>query len=222
VVNNVETLAAAPWILRHGGAAYRAMGTDGIPGTKVVSLSSLFRRPGLYEVELGAPVRDVVERLGGGVTDGELRGVLMGGPLAGILPAHLLDTPLDFEAMRGVGCEVGHGGVVAIDEHTSIAELVHHVFGFGAYESCGKCTPCRVGAARIEAMLGAALAGGLRSEHLGLPALEAELAATSGREWRTTVAALASTSLCGHGSGLAAFARSAMAHFGEDIDRCLG
>jgi formate dehydrogenase iron-sulfur subunit len=222
VVNNVETLAAVPWILRHGATAYRAMGTEGSPGTKVVSLSSSFRRPGLYEVELGTPVRDIVDRLGGGLADGVLRGVLVGGPLAGILPPHLLDTPLDFEAMRRIGCEVGHGGVVAIDEHTSIPELVHHVFRFGAYESCGKCTPCRVGAARIEGILAAALPKPPHTPPPARAALGTELWETSEHEWRATVAALAETSLCGHGSGLAAFARSVMAHYGDEVDQCLG
>jgi formate dehydrogenase iron-sulfur subunit len=207
VVNNVETLAAVPWILCHGGTAYASMGTDTSAGTKVVSLNSLFRRPGLYEVELGIPVRDVVERLGGGLA-GELRGVLIGGPLAGILPPNLLDTPLAFEELRAVGCEVGHGGVVAFDEHTSIPELVHHVFRFGAYESCGKCTPCRVGTARIEDLLAAALDGAPR--------------ATGAVEWRDIVSALDATSLCGHGTGLAAFARSVTTYYREELDGCLG
>jgi NADH:ubiquinone oxidoreductase subunit F (NADH-binding) len=205
VVNNVETLAAVPWILRHGGASYAAMGTDRSRGTKVVSLNSLFRRPGLYEVELGLPVREIVERLGGGLAEGELRGVLIGGPLAGVLPPHLLDTPLAFEDLRRVGCEVGHGGVVAFDEHTSIAALVHHVFRFGAYESCGKCTPCRLGASRVERLF----------------APDTPQDAAAGDEARDIVAALAATSLCGHGTGLAAFANSVLAHFGEEVEPCL-
>jgi NADH:ubiquinone oxidoreductase subunit F (NADH-binding) len=221
VVNNVETLAAVPWIVSRGAEAYRAMGTETSPGTKVVSLSSQFRRPGLYEVELGTPVRDIVDRLGGGIADGELRAVLVGGPLAGILPAHLLDTPLDFEAMRAAGCEVGHGGVVALDEHTSIPELVHHVFRFGAYESCGKCTPCRVGAARIEGMFAAPLARATQPHSPALRAIGAEAWQAPEHEWRATVAALAETSLCGHGTGLAAFARSVMTHYGQEVDRCL-
>ena len=153
-------------------------------------------------------MRDIVERLGGGLVDGELAGLLIGGPLAGVLPPSLLDTPLAFEALRSVGCEVGHGGVVAFDAHTSIPELVRHVFRFGAFESCGKCTPCRVGAARIHDLLDAALAG------------TPEPAA--GRDRRAIVAALADTSLCGHGTGLAAFARSVMTHYGTELDRCLG
>ena len=208
VVNNVETLAAIPWIVSRGGLAYAAMGTPGSTGTKVLSLNSLFRRPGVYEVELGVPVRDVVERLGGGLADGELRGVLIGGPLAGVLPPHLLDTPLGFNELRAIGCEVGHGGVVAFDEHTTIPELVHHVFRFGADESCGKCTPCRLGTARIEVLLRAAVSG----------------AAPPGAaiEWRDIVTALAATSLCGHGTGLAAFASSVIAHYGAELARCLG
>jgi formate dehydrogenase iron-sulfur subunit len=213
VVNNVETLAAIPWILRHGGAAHAAMGTATSGGTKVLSLNSLFCRPGLYEVELGLPVREVVERLGGGVADGELTGVLIGGPLAGVLPPSLLDTPLAFEELRAVGCEVGHGGVVAFDEHTSILELVHHVVRFAAYESCGKCTPCRAGTARIETLLEAALANAPDPSATD---------PTAPREWRDIVAALAATSLCGHGTGLAAFARSIMTHYGAEFDRCLG
>jgi NADH:ubiquinone oxidoreductase subunit F (NADH-binding) len=204
-VNNVETLATVPWIIRHGSAAYAAMGCASSQGTKVVSLSSLFRRPGLFEVELGVPVREIVERLGGGV-EGQLQGVLIGGPLAGILPRSLLDVPLAFEELRAVGCDVGHGGVVAFDEHTSIAELVHHVFRFGAYESCGKCTPCRIGAARIE-------------RHFSDRAAPQ---ATEPTSWHDIVDSLAATSLCGHGTGLAAFARSASAHFGTELEPWFG
>lgn len=208
VVNNIETLASIPWIVSRGAAAYTSMGTATSAGTKVVSLNSLFRRPGLYEVELGVTVREIVERLGGGLTDGDLRGVLVGGPLAGVLPPHLLDTPLCFEAMRAAGCEVGHGGVVAFDDHTSIADLAHHAFRFGAYESCGKCTPCRIGTARIEELL--------RDAHDDQPDT------TARDEWHDIVIALAATSLCGHGTGLGAFARSVTAHYGQELDRCLG
>jgi NADH:ubiquinone oxidoreductase subunit F (NADH-binding) len=208
IVNNVETLAAIPWILRNGGAAHAAMGTATSAGTKVVSLNSLFRRPGLYEVELGVPVRDVVERLGGGPADAPLGGVLIGGPLAGVLPPNLLDTRLDFEALRSVGCEVGHGGIVAFDRNTSIPDLLHHVVRFAAYESCGKCTPCRAGSVRLEALLADACAG--------------RAGPRAAREVRDIVRALAATSLCGHGTGLAAFARSVMLRYGGELDRCLG
>ncbi|HZP28222.1 MAG TPA: NADH-ubiquinone oxidoreductase-F iron-sulfur binding region domain-containing protein [Acidimicrobiia bacterium] len=208
VVDNVETLAAVPWILRRGGAAHAALGAGASRGTKAVSLNSLFRRPGVYEVELGVTVRHVVEDLGGGPADGDVTGVLIGGPLAGVLPPRLLDTPLGFQELRAVGCEVGHGGIVAFDGHTSMLELAHHVFRFGAYESCGKCTPCRVGAARIEDLL-----DGSRAERCG---------PSAAREWRGIVAALAATSLCGHGTGLGAFARSLETHYGKELGRWLG
>jgi NADH:ubiquinone oxidoreductase subunit F (NADH-binding) len=184
------------------------MGTPRSAGTKVVSLNSLFRRPGLYEVELGLPIQEVVERLGGGLAEGELGGLLIGGPLAGVLPPSLLATPLSFEDLRAVGCEVGHGGMVAFDRHTSIPALAHHVFRFGAYESCGKCTPCRVGAAHLEGLLQRGLARERMPESASL-------------EWREIVDALAATSLCGHGTGLAAFARSLVSYYGEELDRCL-
>lgn len=207
VVNNVETLAAVPWILRHGGTAYAAMGLGTSRGTKAVSLNSLFRRPGLYEVEFGIPVREIVDGLGGGLADGELRGVIIGGPLAGALPPHLLDVPFAFDELRRLGAEVGHGGVVAFDENTSVAELVHHVFRFGAFESCGACTPCRVGAARVEGLFREAAAG-------------RRLADVDRNDWRATVRALAATSLCGHGSGLAEFATSVMTHYPEELESC--
>jgi formate dehydrogenase iron-sulfur subunit len=137
-----------------------------------------------------------------------LRGVLIGGPLAGILPPGLVDTPFAFDELRAAGCDVGHGGIVAFDERTSIIELIHHVFRFGAYESCGKCTPCRVGTARVEQLFATADCGGPPSPG-------------SAQRWNETVSAMAVTSLCGHGTGLAAFARSAAEHFPEELDRCL-
>ena len=145
VVNNAETLANIPWILRNGGRAYAALGIPGSRGTKVVSLNSLFRRPGLYEIEFGTPLREIVDEIGGGLQSGTLRGLMIGGPLAGVVPPDRLDTRFGFEELAAIGASVGHGGIIAFDEHTTIAELVHHVFRFGAYESCGNCTPCRLG-----------------------------------------------------------------------------
>jgi formate dehydrogenase iron-sulfur subunit len=209
LVQNVETLAAIPWIVEQGSAAYRALGFSKSRGTKVVSLNSLFQRPGLYEVELGTPVRSIVDELGGGLREGALRGVIIGGPLAGILPPALLDTPLGFEELHAVGAAVGHGGVVAFDHHTSIAELVHHVFAFGAYESCAKCTPCRLGAPRIERIFAGVVAGRSAS-------------ARDREEWRELIPLLAATSLCGHGTGLADFAASVIRHYPEELERCFG
>jgi formate dehydrogenase iron-sulfur subunit len=207
VVNNVETLANAPWIIRHGPEAYRQLGFSTSRGTKVVSLNSLFNHPGLYEVEFGISVRRIVEELGGGLRSGTLKGVIIGGPLAGIIPPHLLDTPFGFEELHAIGAAIGHGGIVAFDEHTSIAELVHHVFAFGAYESCGRCTPCRLGSRVVEQIFKDILATG-------------SVSTEEGREFGEIVAALALTSLCGLGTGLAEIARSASRYYSEELKRC--
>jgi NADH:ubiquinone oxidoreductase subunit F (NADH-binding) len=207
VVNNVETLANIPWIIRHGADAYSALGIPGSRGTKVVSLNSLFQRPGLYEIEFGMPLREIVEDLGGGLANGTLKGVMIGGPLAGIVPPELLDVRFGFKELPVIGASVGHGGIIAFDEHTSIAELIHHVFSFGAFESCGLCTPCRLGAPRIEQLF-AAMARG-------------EKATGSARgEWRELVAALKGASACGLGTGLAEFAESIERHFAEELGSC--
>ncbi len=208
VMNNVETLVNTPWIMEHGGANYRFLGFSRSRGTKVLSLNSLFRRPGLYEIEFGMSVRRIVEELGGGLRDGEkLKGVIIGGPLAGIIPPHLLDTPFGFEELRGIGASVGHGGVLAFDSHTSIAELMHHVFAFGAYESCGKCTPCRLGTRRIEQVL----------EHI---LQRGSMDLWDEKDCEKTIAALKLTSLCGLGTGLAEFAESALRHYGKELKPC--
>lgn len=207
LVNNVETLANVPWIVEHGGTAYHDFGHGESRGTKLVSLNSLFERPGLYEIEFGITLRELVEDIGGGLHTGKLHGLMIGGPLAGIIPPHLLGTRFDFEELRSIGACVGHGGVVAFDEGTSIAELMHHVFSFGAFESCGKCAPCRLGTRCIESVF--------------------EKIAESGAadywdevECAELVEMLKRTSLCGHGAGLAEFAESALRHYAEELEPC--
>ena len=207
LLNNVETLVNVPWIVTHGGAAYAALGFSKSRGTKALSLNSLFNRPGLYEVEFGVTVRHIVEEIGGGLRGGgKLKGVLIGGPIIGMIPPHLIDTPLGFEELAAIGAGVGHGGVVAFDEHTSIPELMEHVFSFGAYESCGKCTPCRSGSGRVEEIFANAGAG---------DATKADL-----QEGRDLVIALKLASLCGHGTGLARFAESILNYYPQEIEPC--
>ena len=208
LIDNVETLVNAPWIVAHGGEAYQALGFSQSRGTKVVSLNSLFVRPGLYEIEFGVTVQQIVEKLGGGLRNGAtLKSVIIGGPLAGVIPPHLLDTPFGFEELHAIGASVGHGGIVAFDEHTSIPELVHHVFSFGAYESCGKCTPCRVGSGHIEKIFGDIVKSGA-------------VPATNFSEFEQLVRALKWTSLCGHGGGLGEFAESVLRHYRNDLASC--
>jgi formate dehydrogenase iron-sulfur subunit len=123
-----------------------------------------------------------------------------------MIPPHLIDTPLGFDELAAIGAGVGHGGVVAFDQNTSIPELVQHVFSFGSYESCGKCTPCRSGSGRVERIFDRALDG---------RAGPAEL-----KECRELVTALKLSSLCGHGTGLARFAESILKHYPAEIDPC--
>jgi formate dehydrogenase iron-sulfur subunit len=193
--------------MRHGADAFRSLGVAGSAGTKVVSLNSLFKRPGLYEIEFGLPLRDVVDGLGGGLKSGSLQGLLIGGPLAGVVPPALLGTPLSFLELRAIGASVGHGGVIAFDEHTSIAELVHHVFAFGAAESCGLCTPCHLGTCMIEQ----AIACNARTSPDRLMSRD---------EWRQLIHALRFGSLCGLGTGLAEFAESIERYYSEALERC--
>jgi NADH:ubiquinone oxidoreductase subunit F (NADH-binding) len=207
LINNVETLANIPWIVRNGGEAFRLLGFSNSRGSKVLSLNSLFRAPGLYEVDFGITIREIVEDLGEGLKNGTLRGVIIGGPLAGIIPPHLFDTPLGFEELAGIGASVGHGGVIAFDEHTSIIDLIHHVFDFDAYESCGKCTPCRLGSRRIERLFQQILRTG-------------QLPAHERKECGKIVSVLEMTSLCGLGTGLAQFAQSAFLHYAEELEPC--
>lgn len=208
LVHNVETLVNVPWIVEHGGEAYRSLGFSNSRGTKVLSLNSLFQAPGLYEVEPGVTVRHIVEELGGGLRDGHrLRGVLIGGPLAGIIPPHLLDTPLGFEELQAIGASLGHGGVVAFDEHTPIAALMHHVFSFGAFESCGKCTPCRLGSRRMESVFADIVKEGAADYWDEV-------------DCEQILAALKQTSLCGHGIGLGEFAESVVRYYGKELEPC--
>ncbi|HZP43960.1 MAG TPA: NADH-ubiquinone oxidoreductase-F iron-sulfur binding region domain-containing protein [Candidatus Binatia bacterium] len=204
LVQNVETLANVPWIVAHGSAAYAAMGFSRSRGTKVVSLNSLFRRPGLYEVELGTPLRRIVDDLGAGLSTGGVTGVIVGGPLAGVLPPSCFDAPLAFDELAALGASVGHGGVIAFDEHTSIRALVHHVFAFGADESCGRCTPCRLGTRAVADMV----------------AKRSPAAAWDAGRFEAIASALHATSLCGHGTGLGEFARSVLRHYREELSAC--
>lgn len=205
LVNNVETLCAVPWIVEHGADDYAALGFSQSRGTKLLSLNSLFRRPGVVEVEFGIALRELVEDIGGGLRRGSLRALMVGGPLAGLLPPSLLDTRLGFEEMAAVGGAVGHGGVIAFADDTPIADIAAQIFGFGAYESCGRCVPCHRGSPQIAAVFEGALRGGRGDA----------------QEYRDFIEALAATSLCGHGRGLAEFAASLSRHFPQELGACL-
>jgi NADH-quinone oxidoreductase subunit F len=146
VINNVETLATLPAIVRHGAKIYAAYGTEKSKGTRIYCLSGHVERPGNYELPLGTPLRTLIEDFGGGVRGGKrLKAIIPGGSSTPFLTASQLDTPLDYESVAAAGSALGSGGVVVLDEDTCIVAAVLRMTEFYRDESCGKCTPCREG-----------------------------------------------------------------------------
>jgi NADH-quinone oxidoreductase subunit F len=146
IVNNVETLMNVPHILVRGAEWFRQWGTEKSPGTKVLSVSGPVKRPGNYEVPLGLSLRALIEEHCGGMREGyRLKAVIPGGSSVPLLPASMVDTGLDFEAMAAAGTMLGSGGVIVIDEGTCIVDALYNITRFYEHESCGKCTPCREG-----------------------------------------------------------------------------
>jgi formate dehydrogenase iron-sulfur subunit len=149
VVNNVLTLASVPAVLADGGAAYQALGVERSRGTQVFQLAGNIRRGGVVETAFGISLRELVEDYGGGTLSGRpLRAVQVGGPLGAYIPESGLDLPMDYEAFAEAGAMLGHGGIVVFDDTVDMAAMARFAFAFCAEESCGKCTPCRVGATR--------------------------------------------------------------------------
>jgi formate dehydrogenase iron-sulfur subunit len=149
VINNVMTLAAAPWILQHGGAAYAAFGVGRSKGTLPFQLAGNIARGGLVEVPFGVTMKELLHDFGGGTASGRpIRAVQVGGPLGAYLPASKLDLPLDYEVFAQAGGMVGHGGLVVFDDTVDMAAMARYAMEFCAIESCGKCTPCRIGSTR--------------------------------------------------------------------------
>jgi NADH:ubiquinone oxidoreductase subunit F (NADH-binding)/Pyruvate/2-oxoacid:ferredoxin oxidoreductase delta subunit len=159
-INNVETLALIPWILRNGPDKFAALGSGASKGTKVFSLTGKVVRGGLIEVPMGITVRDVVEEIGGGTPDRRgWKAVQIGGPSGGCLPATLGDTPVTYESLDAVGCIMGSGGLVVLDQADCMVDLARYFMSFTRQESCGKCTPCRVGTQRMLDILDRLCAG---------------------------------------------------------------
>ncbi|MDH2430819.1 NADH-ubiquinone oxidoreductase-F iron-sulfur binding region domain-containing protein [Sphaerisporangium sp. TRM90804] len=198
VVNNVETLASVPWIVEHGGEAYARRGTRTETGTKLVCLSERFARPGCYEVELGTPVARIVGELGGGLRQGAEMAVLqVGGPLGGFLAPDELEVPLTEAALAEHGAALGHAGLVAFDRRTATPEeVLRHVWEFAAAESCGACSPCRVGSR-----------AGLRIASGGLPR----------QEYARLLRVMGEASLCAFGRRVPAAVRSLARAYGDEL-----
>jgi NADH-quinone oxidoreductase subunit F len=150
LVNNVETYALVPWIIRHGPEAFAAMGTETSKGTKVFALAGKVLRGGLIEVPMGATLRQVVEEIGGGIAGGKrFKAVQVGGPSGGCVPAELADTPVDYEALTAVGAIMGSGGLVVLDESDCMVDIARYFLEFTQDQSCGRCTACRIGTRRM-------------------------------------------------------------------------
>ncbi len=161
LVNNVETFALVPWILRHGGATFASLGTEHSKGTKVFALAGKVRRGGLIEVPMGITLREIVEDIGGGVAGGrKFKAVQVGGPSGGCVPAELADTPVDYEALTRVGAIMGSGGLVVLDESDCMVDIARYFLRFTQDQSCGKCTFCRVGTRRMLDILDRITSGG--------------------------------------------------------------
>jgi NADH-quinone oxidoreductase subunit F len=153
-VNNVETLAAVPAILRMGGAQYAMLGTPGNTGTRIFCLSGHVKRPGLYELPLGLPLDFIMNDLAGGSSTGRrIKAVIPGGSSAPIFDARDFDCPMDFDTVKARGSMAGSGGIIVMDEATCMVEVTLRLTRFYAHESCGQCTPCREGCNWMEMIL---------------------------------------------------------------------
>lgn len=160
VINNVETMASVPSIINKGPDWYAAIGTEKSKGTKVFALAGHLRNTGLIEVPMGIKLRDIVYEIGGGVPgDHEFKAAQTGGPSGGCIPMEHIDSPVDYENLTKLGSIMGSGGLVIIDDSTSMPEFARFFMDFCVDESCGKCVPCRVGTLQIRCLLDKILAG---------------------------------------------------------------
>ena len=167
LINNVETLAMVPWIIRHGGEAFAGIGTASSKGTKVFSLAGKVRRAGLIEIPMGTTLRQIVEEIGGGVAAGRrFKAVQIGGPSGGCVPARLADTPVDYESLRDIGAIMGSGGMVVLDDTACMVDIARYFLQFTQNQSCGKCTFCRIGTKRMLELLNRLCSGKATRKHL--------------------------------------------------------
>jgi NADH-quinone oxidoreductase subunit F len=159
-VNNVETYANVPWIIRHGAEAFAAIGTPTSKGTKVFALAGKVARGGLIEVPMGITIGEIVEEIGGGIRDGrKFKAVQIGGPSGGCIPASLRDTRIDYQELTKLGAMMGSGGLVVMDDTACMVDMARFFLQFTQNESCGKCTFCRIGTKRVLEILDRLCAG---------------------------------------------------------------
>ena len=205
LVNNAETFANVPWIMRHGAKALAGLGTGRSRGTKVFALAGKVKRVGLIEVPMGMTIREIVEEIGGGVSgDRPLKAVQIGGPSGGCVPASLADTPVDYEALRDLGAIMGSGGLIVLDEGDCMVDLARFFLQFTADQSCGKCSMCRIGTRRLLEMLNRLCEGKARRDELD--------------ELEHLCAAVQQGSLCGLGRTAPNPVVTAMRYFREEFE----
>jgi NADP-reducing hydrogenase subunit HndC len=205
LVNNVETLANVPAILRHGAEWYRSFGTPSSPGTKVYTIMGNVNFTGVIEVPMGITLREVINIYAKGMKPGSvLRMAQTGGSSGSIIPASLQDTPMDFESFRKAGVSLGSGALLICDQNTCIVDLVSVLLQFFRFESCGKCTPCRVGTQRAYEIVERIAQGQGRLEDL-------DLIASLGQEMERTAN-------CGLGQTAAVPIRDMLRHFRTEVE----
>ena len=154
VENNVETFANIPQIILKGADWFKTMGTEKAPGTKVFALGGKIEHTGLVEISMGTTLRHIIEDIGGGIPNGKkFKAAQTGGPSGGCIPESLIDTEVDFDNLTAIGCMMGSGGLIVMDEDNCMVDMAKFFLEFTVDESCGKCTPCRVGTKRLLEML---------------------------------------------------------------------
>ncbi len=152
--NNVETFANVPQIILHGAEYFNSMGTEKSKGTKVFALGGKINNTGLVEIPMGTTLREVIEDIGGGIPNGKkFKAVQTGGPSGGCIPASLIDTAIDYDNLTALGCMIGSGGLIVMDEDNCMVDIAKFFLDFTVDESCGKCTPCRIGTKRMMEIL---------------------------------------------------------------------
>jgi NADH:ubiquinone oxidoreductase subunit F (NADH-binding) len=207
-VNNVETLANVPRIIRRGAAWFASMGTEKSKGTKVFALTGKIRNNGLVEVPMGITLREIVETIGEGTgTDRKVKAIQTGGPSGGMIPASQFDTPISYEHLQKLGSMMGSGGLIVIDDHDSVVELARFYLDFCVDESCGKCAPCRIGGVQMLHLL---------DRILDKTATEEDL-----KTIRVIAKAMQKASLCALGQTAPNPILSAMKHFESEFQERL-
>jgi bidirectional [NiFe] hydrogenase diaphorase subunit len=207
LINNVETLANITAIVRNGADWYANIGTANSKGTKIFALTGKIRNNGLIEVPMGITLRQIVEEMGGGVPDGEVKAVQTGGPSGGCIPQSLLDTPVDYDSLRQVGSMMGSGGMVVMDDSTSMVGIAQFYMEFCRGETCGKCVPCRTGTVQLYAMLS--------------KILKRQATATDLAQMEALCEMVRDTSLCGLGQTAPNPVLSTLKYFREEYEELL-